>query len=237
MIALLAAAFAAPIPEFTFGAKTRPVGLAAIGSLWWEPTPNVQVGPGLGVYFLWYELDLQARVTLADGFLVGSAWAAAEPGFYRRQTDPDGPRDAMLRPLARARLEMNLRNDLVWLYVRNTGLTRWRAWAEYDPFRDTDFPAGPELSIEHSTALMFSPSGSRDRKFWFYAEITLEASGRGVGWLDRLPRAGIIAEKLTPSLSADLDFYYSLMDTRIGGFGVLGVLWWTPGAGQRARLD
>lgn len=233
MIALVAAALAGPSPEFTFGAKTRPVGMAALGSLWWDAGDTVDLGAGLGVYFLWYELDAQARAVLAGGFLVATGQVAAEPGWFRRQTAPDGPREFMLRPLARGRVELNLRNDLVWLYLRNTGWTRYRAWAEYDFFRDKDFPAGPEWSIEHSTALMLSPSGSRERKVWFYAEITLEASARGVGWLDRLPRGGVIVEKLTPTLSFDLDFYYSLMPTRVGGPGVLAVLWWNPGAGRR----
>ena len=39
----------------------------------------------------------------------------------------------------------------------------------------------------------------------------------------------MIVEKLTPSVSIDLDLYYSFMDTAVGGPGVLGVVWWTPG--------
>lgn len=237
-VALVGAALGGgPSTELTFGAKTRPVGMAALGSLWWDAGETVDLGAGLGVYFYWYELDLQARAVVAGGFIVATGQVAAEPGWFRSQDEPDGPRRFMFRPLGRGRLEVNLRNDLVWLYIRNTGLTRVRPWAEYDPFRDKDFPAGPELSIEHSTALMLSPSGTSERKLWFYVEITLEASARGVGWLDRLPRAGVIGEKITPTLSFDLDLYYSLMPTKIGGPGVLGVLWWNPGAGRKGSSD
>jgi hypothetical protein len=115
----------------------------------------------------------------------------------------------------------------LWLNSRTTGWGRYRSWAEYDPFRDTVFPDGLELSGEHSDALMISPSGSAERKLWFYVEYTLESSV-DVGWLDQVARGGIILEKATPALSFDFDVYYSFMDTNIGGPGVLVVMWYTP---------
>lgn len=225
----LAAASAAPAPEVTVGAKTNPAGMAVLTDLWFEPTEGLQVGPGLDVYFYWYEVDLRARGVVYGGFLVLNGWAGIEPGWFKRADDPDAPRQFAPRALGRARLEVNVRNDLLWLYVRNTGWTRHRGFDEYDPFRDQVFPAGLELSGEHSTALMVSPSGSAERKVWLYGEITLEAS-QGVGWLDRLPRGGVILEKLTPTISMDFDFYWSLMDNNVGGPGGLFVLVWTPGA-------
>ena len=233
MIAAIALCLAGP-PRFegTLGAKTRPAGLALFGTTYWRvedaDAVDVDLGPGLAVYFFWYELQAAQRVTLLDGFVVATGQLAAEPGFFVRADDADGPRRPALRPLARGRVEVNLRNDLLWLYSRSTGWTRSRSWAEYDPFRDQVFDAGLELSGEQSGALMVSPSGAATRKLWVYAEFTLEAS-TGPGWLDRMVRGGVIVEKLTPSVSIDLDLYYSFMDTAVGGPGVLGVVWWTPG--------
>lgn len=225
-LAWLGTAALAIEPELTVGAKTRPAGLAVLSDLWLAPG-EVQVGLGPDVYFYWYEADLRARATVLGGFLVLNGWAGWEPGWFVPADQRDGPRQFMSRPLGRARLEVNLRNDLFWLYLRNTGWSRHRSFDEYDPFRDQLFARGWELSGEHSTALMVSPSGSSERKVWFYGEITLEASVRN-GWLDRLPRGGIIVEKLTPTISIDLDLYYSLMDNALGGPGVLAVMWWTP---------
>lgn len=228
MIGWLAIALAAPPTlEGTLGIKTNPAGVALFASAWWDTSDTVQLGPGLGVYFYWYELQAQARHTFLDGFMVTNVQAAAEPGVFLRADDRDGGRQPMLRPLVRAKVEFNLRNDLVWLYLRNVGWSRYRVWDEYDPFRDQVFDTGLEVSAEQSTALMISPSGTAERKVWFYVESTLEAS-IGPGWLDQVVRGGVIGEKITPAWSFDLDFYYSFMDTRIGGPGVLFVLWWHP---------
>lgn len=227
---LLSLALAAgPRFEGTLGAKSNPAGLGLLGSLWWTPREGVDVGPSGAVYFYWYEAALAARGTLMGGFVIGTLQAAAEPGAFLRADDRDGPRRFGLRPLARGRVEVNLRDDRLWLYVRGTGWTRHRAWHEYDPFRDQVFARGLELSAEQSVALMVSPSGPAERKLWFYAETTLEASVQ-VGWLDRMVRGGLIVERLTPSVSIDLDLYHSFMDTAVGGPGVLGVIWWTPRA-------
>ncbi len=230
VVATLGGAHAGPSPELTFGGKTRPAGIAVLSDLWFAPAPDLNVGPGLDVYFYWYNIDFRARGVVYGGFLVLNGWAGVEPGWFKRADDRGGPRQFELRPLARARVEVNLRNDWVWLYLRNTGWTRYRSAAEFDPFRDQVFARGAELSGEHSTALMFSPSGSAERKLWIYGEITLEASV-DVGWLDRLPRAGVLVEKLSPTVSIDLDAYWSLMANAVGGPGGLVVVWWTPGAG------
>jgi hypothetical protein len=217
-------------PELTIGAKTNPAGLAILGDLWVPVADGAQakteVGPGLGVYFLWYEPALRVRQSLLGGFLVGNLWAGAEPGIYLRAEERDGPRVPAVRALGRARLELNLRNDLLWLYSRSTGVVRTHPFAEYDPFRDAVF-VGVERSGEQSVALMASPSGSADRKLWFYAEVTGEAAV-GVGWTDRVLRGGVIGEQITPALSADLDLYWSFMDTAVGGPGVLVVVWVRP---------
>lgn len=232
ILALIATALAGP-PAFegTLGVKSNPAGLGLFGNVYWDAADtkaaNLDVGPGLAVYFFWYELQAASRITLLEGFLVGSVQAAAEPGAFLRDDDRDAGRQFMLRPLGRARLELNVRNDLLWLYSRSTGWSRYRTWDEYDPFRDTSFRTGFELSGEQSVALMTSPSGGAERKVWFYVETTLEASV-GPGWLDQMVRGGVILEKLTPSLSMDLDLYYSFMDTAVGGPGALVVLWWLP---------
>lgn len=231
---LVGLAFGAP-PRFegTLGFKTNPWGLGLFGNLYWDPYDSgpvdLDVGPGLAVYFFWYELQSSQRLTLLDGFVVATGQFAAEPGIFLRADDPDGPRVPSLRPLGRGRVELNLRNDALWLYSRSTGWTRHRPWAEYDPFRDTVFAEGLELSGEHSDALMVSPSGSATRKLWFYVEYTLEAS-LDVGWLDQVARGGVIVEKATPALSFDLDLYYSFMDSNIGGPGALLVMWYAPPA-------
>ncbi len=230
MITLLlsgAALAASPHFEGTLGVKSNPVGLGLLGTVYWDATEELHVGPSGAVYFYWYEAAAAARYTLLEGFVIGTFQAAAEPGAFLRADDPQGPRRFSLRPLGRGRVEMNLRNDLLWLYSRSTGWTRNRAWAEYDPFRDQVFPEGWELSGEQSVALMASPSGSAERKVWLYVETTLEASAQ-VGWLDQMARGGLIVEKLTPTISIDLDLYYSFMDTAVGGPGVLAVVWWNP---------
>lgn len=224
------AALAGPVPEITIGAKTRLPGLAVLGDLWYttgeSKSAKTEVAPALGVYFYWYEPALHVRETLLGGFLVANVWAGAEPGAYVRADDRGGPRQVGVRALGRSRLELNLRNDLVWLYGRATGVVRTHPFDEYDPFRDAVF--GPvEASGESSVALMISPSGASERKLWFYVEGTLEGAV-GVGTTDEVARGGVIGEKLTPALSADLDFYYSFVDTRLHGFGVLGVVWLRP---------
>ncbi len=133
-------------PELTFGAKTRPAGMAVLSDVFHAPAEGLDLGGGLDVYFYWYEAQLRARGVVLGGFLVANGWAVWEPGWFKRADDPDGPRVFSSRPLGRARLELNLRNDLLWLYVRNTGWARHRSVAEYDPFRDQVFPAGLELS-------------------------------------------------------------------------------------------
>jgi hypothetical protein len=233
VIWLLTAALAAsPRFEGVLGAKTNPAGLGLFGNLWWQPADGLDVGPGAAVYFYWYEAQAALRHQLLGGFVVTTLQAAAEPGVFKRADDRDGPRQFMLRPLGRGRVEVNLRNDLLWLYSRSTGWTRDRSWAEYDPFRDQVFPEGVEWSGEQSVALMASPSGEAERKVWFYVETTLEASV-DVGWLDQMARGGVILEKLTPTVSVDLDLYYSFMDTAVGGPGALVVVWWSPGPRDR----
>ncbi len=229
-------------PELTLGAKTRPVGMAVLTDLFLSPADDpdpvggLEIGGGLDVYFYWYEAQLRAREVIYGGFLILNGTLAWEPGWFvpadaLKPGDPATPRRFSSRPLARGRIELNLRDDLLWLYVRNTGLARHRRLDEYDPFRDQRFRRGLELSGEHSAALMVSPSGGAARKVWLYAEITLEASvGAGVGWIDRLPRGGVIVEQLASGLSLDLDLYHSLMDNKLGGTGSLLVLWWQPGA-------
>lgn len=217
-------------PEITIGAKTNPAGLAVLGDLWFplaeSQVARTELSPALGVYFLWYEPALHVRETLLGGLLVLNAWAGAEPGFWLRAEAPEGPREFGLRALGRARVELNLRNDLVWLYSRSTGVFRTHPFPEYDPFRDAVFGT-TEWSGEQSVALMGSPSGSAERKLWIYVETTLEAAV-GVGWTDRMIRGGLIGEQLTPALSADLDLYWSFMNTAVGGPGVLGVVWIRP---------
>lgn len=229
---ILSAALAEP-PRFEgiVGAQTRPAGLGLFGTVYWdvhdEGAVDVDIGPGLAVYFYWYELQSTQRLTLLDGFVVATGTLAAEPGAFLRADDREGPRRAQLRPLARGKVELNLRNDLLWLYSRTTGWSRYRTWAEYDTFKDQVFAEGLEGSLEHSDALMVSPSGASERKVWFYAEYTLEST-RNVGWINQMARGGVILEKMTPALSFDLDVYYSFMDNRLGGPGALLVMFYTP---------
>lgn len=218
-----------PWPEAMVGARTNPAGLGLWGDLWFEADRrgDLEVGPGAGIFFFWYEAQAKARFTLLDGLLVLNAQGAAEPGWFIPADRPEGTRQFMLRPLGRLRAELNVRTDLWWLYSRTTGWTRSRAWAEYDPFNDVNFARGLELSIEEAVALMLSPSGKAKRKAWFYVEATLEGS-RGIGWVNRRAHVGSILEKLTPTISLNLDAYYSFMDTRVGGPGVQVVLWVIP---------
>ncbi|MCB9673092.1 MAG: hypothetical protein H6734_26715, partial [Alphaproteobacteria bacterium] len=210
MILLLASALAGPRFEGTLGVKTTPAGLGLLGTAWWDVGETTDLGPGGAIYFYWYELGLHARTTQLGGFFVGTLQAVAEPGVFKRAAAPDDPRDFMFRPLVRGRGEFNVRDDAVWLYSRTTGWSRHRAWAEYDTFQDRTFPMGLEASLEQSVALMGSPSGAAERKVWIYAETTLETSVR-VGWLNRMVRGGVIVEKLSPSVSIDLDVSYSFM--------------------------
>ena len=229
--ALFGAALAAsPSLELTFAAKTRPAGGAVIGGLMWD-VEGVDVGPSLGVYFFWYELDAAVRKVWLGGLFVTSAWVGVEPGWFIPSDDAARRRTFGMRGLARTRLEINLRNDWVWLYSRTTPLVRLRQFEEYDPFRDQIL--NTEWAIEQSVALMGSPVHRDDRRLWIYAEITLEAE-KTVGWLDILPRGGILVENLVPHLSFDLDVYYSLMDNKLGGLGGLLVVWWNPPLGKRA---
>ncbi len=220
-----------PYPAFVAGARTTPAGAAVWGDLWWtttdDPRGPLEVGPGLGVFFYWYELQAQTRLTLGGGALVLLAQGAAEPGWFVRADDPDGPRAFELRPLGRLQANLNLRNHRVWLYDRLTVWGRNRSRDEFDPFRGATFARGLETSTENAVALMVSPGPDRPRKNWFYVEATLEAS-RGIGWINQRAHVGTILEQLTPALTLNLDAYYSFVDTRVGGPGAQFVLFWAP---------
>jgi len=233
ILGLLAATALAdgPYPAFVAGARTTPAGAAMWGDLWWtttdDPKGPLEVGPGLGIFFYWYELQAQTRLTLGGGALVLLAQGAGEPGWFVRGDDPDGPRTFELRPLGRLQANLNLRNHRVWLYDRLTVWARNRSRDEFDPFRGATFTRGLETSIENAVALMVSPGPDRPRKNWFYVEATLEAS-RNIGWINQRAHVGTILEKLTPALTLNLDAYYSFVDTRVGGPGAQFVLFWAP---------
>ena len=238
ILALLTAmAFAdGPRPSLTIGARTPPLGAGLIGDLMWDVSDDASVGAGLGVYFYWYEPSAKFRAQVLDGFLVFGGSAGVEPGWFRGPDRDSTRRVFSVRPLGRASMELNLRNDLFWLYNRNTGYARYRTRGEYDPFRDQSFTEGAELGGEESFALMVSPSGAAERKVWLYGEVTLEGATQ-VGFVDKRLRTGVILEKLTPAISIDLDLSYSFMDTRVGGPGALFVLWWAPPRPEKETPD
>lgn len=228
MICLHAAAFAGP--ELAVAARTRPAG-AAVFAAWYGTAADgksarTELGGAFDVYFLWYEADLRARETLLGGFLVASASAGVEPGFFVRDDDRDGPRAFALRPLGRAQLELNVRDGHLWVYGRSNVLARNHPFAEWDPFRYRTFD-GPELTHENALAVMASPTSSPTRKPWFYVE-GIAVDSWGLGAIDRNVRAGLIVEKLTPTISLDVDGYWSFMDNGLGGPGVFGIVFFVP---------
>ncbi len=230
MIFACSAAFAGP--ELGFAARTRPAG-AAVFAAWFtevsaQKSAKTELGGAFDVYFLWYEADVRVRETLLGGFLVLSGSGGVEPGFFVRDTDREGPRSFALRPIGRAQVELNVRDDRFWVYGRSNMLVRNHPFAEWDPFRYQVFD-GPEVTHENALALMASPSGTSERKLWFYAEGIAQDSW-GVGPIDRNVRVGVIGEKMTPSLSFDVDGYWSFMDNGLGGPGVFGILFWVPPA-------
>ena len=207
--------------------RSHPAGAGVTATLPWD-LGALSVGPAVGLYYYWYELDLFAQKTVLGGFLIASGWVGWEPGWFihaEDADDPDRPRAWGPRALARGRLELNLRNDHAWLYSRSTGLFRHRSFAEYDPYRGAVLDT--EWSGEESIAVLGCPWRQGPRHWWLYAELTLEAETH-VGWLERMPRAGLLVEELAPGVTVDLDGYWSLMDAPVGGPGVLGVIWWSP---------
>ena len=209
----------------TVGAKTHPWGLGGSALALWDAGP-VEVGPYGGVYFYWYEASFMAQEVVLGGFLVLTGQGGVEPGWFFSADDPDAGRRFAVHPLGRGRIELNMRDDHFWLYSRSTGLYRRRSFAEHDPYRGADFGLD-EWSVEQSVALMGCLARQGERRWWLYFEGTLEAAV-GVGWLDRMPRAGVLVEQLAPRISVDLDLYWSLMDTAVGGPGALFGLWWAP---------
>jgi hypothetical protein len=235
VIAAVLAASAWAGPELAFAARTRPAG-AAILATWWgtvgsSKATRTDLGLAADVYFLWYEPAARVRTVLLDGFLVGTASVGAEPGFYLPDDRRDGPRTFLLRPIGRAQLEVNWRNTRFWLYGRANVLARNHPIPEWDPFRFQTFD-GPEITHEHALAAMVSPGGDAPRKLWIYGEVILQDAW-GIGAIDRNVRLGVIVEKLSPTLTLDADGYWSFMDNGLGGPGVLGLLYWSPGARER----
>ncbi len=61
------------------GAQTRPAGLALFGTAYWDVhdqgAVDVDIGPGLAVYFYWYELQSTQRLALLDDFVVATLWS------------------------------------------------------------------------------------------------------------------------------------------------------------------
>lgn len=226
-------ALAGPQPSFMFAARSHPAGGALTGALYWDAGP-VEVGPYLGAYYYWYETAVAARGRVVGGFLVGSAWAGSELGWFIADDDRDGPRRWGPRPLGRARVEMNLRNDLAWLYTRSTGVVRNHAFREYDPYRDLVLD-GIELHGEQSVAAMLSPWHQADRRLWVYVEGTFEGVA-GIGSTETMARGGLLGEQILPGVAFDLDFYWSFRDSPVvAGPGVLGVIWWEPPAKKAPR--
>lgn len=206
--------------------RSHPAGGALTGALFWDAGP-LQLGPSLGAYWYWYEAAVAARGRVYGGFLVGSAWAGTELGWFVDDTDRDGGRRWGPRPLARARVEMNLRNDLAWLYTRSTGVFRYHPFREYDPYRDLVL-AGAEWHGEQSVAVMLSPWHREARHLWLYLEGTFEGVV-GHGATDTVARGGLLGEQILPGVAFDLDLYWSFRDSPVvGGPGVLGVIWWEP---------
>lgn len=217
-------------PVFMLAGRSRPAGAGVTITLPVDFGP-IAAGPAFGLYYYWYELDLFVQKTVLGGFFVGSGWVGWEPGWFIPADDPEGSRVWGPRALARARVEFNLRNDHFWVYTRSTGVFRDRAFPEYDPYRGAVLDT--EWSGEQSVALLACPIRQGERRWWLYAELTLEAEAEA-GWLERMPRAGLIVEQLVPGVTIDLDVYYSLMGPPLGGLGVLGVVWWSPTLGKRA---
>lgn len=228
MIGLAAAALAGP--ELGFAARTRPAGAAVFAAVYGRAAASrsatTDLGAAFDVYFLWGEADARVRETILGGFLVLSASAGAEPGFFLPDGDRDGPRRATVRPIGRAQLDLNVRNDAFWLYGRSNVLGRVHPFREWDPFRYQVFD-GPELTHENAVALMASPTRRATGKPWFYVE-GIAQDAWGIGPIDRNVRAGVIVEKLTPALTLDADGYWSFMDNGLGGPGLFAILFVVP---------
>ncbi|MFZ5475461.1 MAG: hypothetical protein ACOZNI_01695 [Myxococcota bacterium] len=211
-------------PLFTFAAQSNPAGGAILSEILAD-TGVVEVGPTADVYFYWYELDVKLRKQILGGFLIPWVQVGWEPGWFIPASDPTGERTWSPHLIGRAGLVMNLRNDKWWLYEKVVGTTRDRRMREWDPYKAAEL--GDELSVRNDLALMYAVSRQDERVWWVYAELTVEAE-REWGWLQKQPRVGLLVEEIAPHLSVDLDLNWSLMDTAIGGPGVLGVVWWAP---------
>jgi hypothetical protein len=223
-----AAAFAGP--ELGFAARTRPAGAAVLAAYYGTVADQQNVKTDLGgafdVYFFWYEADARARASLLGGAIVVSGSGGVEPGFYVRDDAREDPRAFAVRPIGRAQVELNLRNDLAWLYARSNVLARYHPFPEWDPFRYVAFE-GTEVTHENAVAAMLSPSGTAVRKLWFYFEFIGQDSW-GPGVIDRNIRLGVIGEKMSDSVSFDVDGYWSFMNNGLGGPGLFGILYWVP---------
>lgn len=214
-------ALSSPEWLFTAAARTHPAGGYLGGEALFQLDERYYLGPYAQYSFYWAELGAKLEARFGGRFVTGGLWLGIEPGFYVRATSPDpDERSAGLRGVARARIEVNLRGESLWLYSRSTAEGRLRSFAERDPYRDAVFDQ--ELSAEQALAFLVAPLPN----FWLYLEGTV-AAAVDVGLLDLRPSAGIVLEA-SPSWTFDLDFYYSLREGPLEGFGVLLFVWWRP---------
>jgi hypothetical protein len=215
---------AEPHGLITAAVRTHPAGAIAGGELLFDVAPDLRVGPFLNYAFYWAEAGGKLEWRYLDGLLIGGLSLGAEPGAFIRATTIGDERELGVRALARARLELNLKLERVWLYNRFTAEGRLRSFAERDPYRDAILDR--ELSIEEAIAPLVAVARfSETSALWVYAELTV-ATEATFGLLDLRPSAGLIAEEIIDGVTLDLDFYYSLRDGPIRGFGVLLFLWW-----------
>jgi hypothetical protein len=213
---------------FTLAMRThRPgalIGAEALFTL--DDEGTIRAGPYAQYAFYWAELGAKIQGKVARGLLVGGLSLGAEPGVFIRSEELDESRTPGIRAVARARAELNLRSERVWLYSRSTAVGRLRSFEERDPHRDVVLDR--ELSGEEALALLVAPHRFGERgAVWVYAEWTI-AGAIDVGLLDNRPSVGAIVEDLWPGFTFDLDLYYSLREGALEGFGVLLYVWWRP---------
>ncbi|MBI4819559.1 MAG: hypothetical protein HY791_25020 [Deltaproteobacteria bacterium] len=218
--------------------RTHPVGglvgFSAGYRIWETESFELRAGAYSSYAYYWAELGAQLEARYFGGLLVTTGWLGVEPGELIRAEDVPAaadptiswPRRAALRGVARARAELNLRGELLWLYERLTVEGRVRTFEEYDPYRDVRLST--ELTIESATAPMFRALSCWDISVWIYAELTAQA-GVDVGLLELKPSGGLIVEELFAGFTFNLDVYHSLRDGPIGGPGALLYVWWRPG--------